>query len=235
MITVREKIASGDFARIVCVGDMQTAQPYGKPDWSDWLRRVLLETGEVQKSWRRQVVNTAVDRATPKHVQTYYSRYIGDFKPDLVVLSFGVSPLFPQFMQKVFTAELDLLLDQLQREKIATALWSPYPLSTGEKREDIMTLGALYKQKSIERNLPFIDIYHEFDGLELAKIFTSTVTVRNELFGLEIGEPDVVSLNSVGQYIVARKMAQDLFGLALPVADAGSFVTPRMENLRTWG
>lgn len=235
MLGVREKVASGDFVRIVCVGDMQTAQPYGKPSWTDWLQRTLWEAGEVQTSWRRQVVNTAVDRATPKHVQTYYSRYIADFKPDLVVLSFGITPVFPQFSQKIFTAELDSLLDQLQRENVSTALWSPYPLLAGEKREETMTIGALYKQKAIERNLPFIDIYREFDGLELTRIFTSTVTVRNELFELEIGEPDGVSLNAIGQYIVARKMALDLFGLALPVVDSGAFVTPRMENLRKWG
>jgi len=234
-ITIREKFANEDFLRIVCVGDLQTAQPYGKPSWSDWLQRVAQETGQVQTSWRRQILNTAVERATPKHVQTYFTRYIGDFKPDLVVLSFGVTPLYPVFDQKIFEAELHQLLDLLEKERIPVALWSPYPLLAGEKREEIMVLGALYKQKAIERNLQFIDIYREFEGVELSKIFTTTAARNNDVFGLEVGTLDGMSLNNIGQYIVAKKMALDLFGTGLPGFDEGSFVTPRLEGLKKWG
>jgi len=235
MPSIKDRITSEDFIRVVCTGDMQTSQPYGKPDWTDWLQRALWETGAVQTSWRRQVVNTAVDRATPKHIQTYYAKYIGEYKPDVVLFSFGISPLFPQFDQNTFSKELDSLLDLLQKEGVATVLWSPYPLLTGKKREETMTLGALYKQKAIERNLQFIDVYREFEGLELSKVFTSTVSVRNELFELEVGDSDMVALNDVGQYIVAKKIALDLFGLALPAIDSGSFVTPRLESLKRWG
>jgi len=235
MPSIREKIAAGEFVRIVCVGDMQTSQPYVRPSWTDWLQRALWESGDVQIAWRRQVINAGIDRATPKHVLSYYTRYIGQYKPDAVLLSFGISPMYPAFDQKAFSIELDSVLDAANKENIPVALWSPYPLLSGENREITLTLGSIYKQKAIERGLHFVDLYHDFDEMELTKVFTSTVVVPNELFKLELGEPDMVSLNAIGQYIVAKRLATDWLGIVLPTTDAGDFVTPNLANTKRWG
>lgn len=235
MSSIREKIVAGDFVRIVCVGDMQTSQPFVKPTWTDWLQRALWESGDVQTAWRRQIINAGIDRATPKHLSSYYTRYIGQYKPDAVLLSFGISPMYPSFDQKAFSAELDSVLDTANNEGVQVALWSPYPLLSGEKREVTLTLGALFKQKAIERSLHFIDLYRDFDDVELTKIFTSTVVVPNELFQLEIGAPDIVSLNAIGHYIVAKRLATDWLGVVLPDTDTGSFTTPNLASVRKWG
>jgi len=235
MLSIREKIAAGDFVRIVCVGDMQTSQPYVKPSWTDWLQRALWESGDVQIAWRRQIINAGIDRSTPKHVLSYYTRYIGQYKPDAVLLSFGISPMYPTFDQKTFSAELESVLDAANQENIPVAMWSPYPLLTGENREVTLTLGSIFKQKAIERGLHFIDLYHDFDELELTKVFTSTVTISNELFKLERGEPDKVTLNEVGQYIVAKRLATDWLGVVLPDIEVGSFAIPNLANLKRWG
>lgn len=235
MSNFREKFNTSDFLKVVCIGDIQTMQPYGRPSWSDWLQRALLVSGEPQTSWRRQVFNTAVSRATPKHVATYFTQYAAQFKPDVVLLSFGVSPMFPEFIEKDFSGELDALLDTFERNGIPVALWSPYPLLSGENREITLTLSAMYKQKAVARGLQFIDLYHDFDEIELSKIFTFTVVTKNELFQQEIGKPDSISLNGSGQYMVAKRMANDLFKIALPSVSEGDFIVPNMEAVKSWG
>ncbi|WKZ23547.1 MAG: SGNH/GDSL hydrolase family protein [Candidatus Dojkabacteria bacterium] len=234
MSTLQEKIASNDFLKIVCVGDIQTAQTYGKPGWTDWLQRSLWENGDVRTSWRRKVINSGIDRATPRHVSTYFREYIGHYKPDIVLLSFGVSPMFPSFEEKQFLADMNSLLDMIQKEKITTILWSPYPLLTGLNREISLTLGALYKQLSVSQDCQFIDVQHEFDDIELAKIMTYTVVTKNDLFGFEVGKPDVVTLNEAGNYIVARKISRDAFGLQLPQTTAGTYFVPNLELVKRW-
>lgn len=234
MPSYSEKFNTADFLKIVCVGDIQTAQPYSKPSWSDWLQRALWENGEVQTSWRRQVINTAISRATPKHVLSYFSHYVGQFKPDLTVLSFGVSPMYPEFVEKNFSADFDGLLDLFEKNNIPVVLWSPYPLFMGVNREITLTLGALYKQKAVARNLQFIDLYHEFDEVELSKIYTLAVEVTNELFQQSIGKPDGLSFNEIGQFILARKMASDLFKIGMPANNSGSFHVPNLEVLKRW-
>lgn len=231
----REKLQRDDFFKVVFVGDIQTTQPYSKPTWTDWLQRTLWDSGDVQTSWRRRVINSAIDRATPKHVTTYFSEYIGQYRPDLVVLSFGVSPMYPTYDEKAFSADLDGLLDTIQRTASNVALWSPYPLHTGENRSTTLALGALYKQKAIERNLQFIDLYHEFDEIELARVMTNITGVKNELFGLEVGKPDFISLNEIGNYIVAKKMSIDLFRLPLTPVSVGSFIVPQLDTIKRWG
>ncbi len=231
----REKIQSSDFVKIVCVGDMQTSQPYTKPGWTDWLQRAFLDSGSVQTSWRRKVINAGIDRATPKHVTTYYSEYIGQYRPDVVLLSFGVSPLFPMFDEKVFSAELDQLLSTLEKNKIPVVLWTPYPLLLGEKRADTLLLCAQYKQKAVARGLQLVDLYHEFDDVELARVFTNKVVYGNELYSMEVGDSDIASLNNIGNYIVAKKIAKEVFNLSLPEKSVGTFEVPVLDTVKRWG
>ncbi|MCC7303977.1 SGNH/GDSL hydrolase family protein [bacterium] len=234
MLGYRDRLHSEDFLKVVFVGDMQTSQPYSKPNWTDWLQRTLWENGEVQTSWRRKVINAGIDRATPRHVFTYYTEYIGQYKPDLVVLSFGVTPVFPQYNEKIFSNELEQLLDTLHHKYIEVVLWSPYPLLNEGSRAATLSLRAIFKEKAVVRNLQFIDLYNEFENVDLSKIMTYTTTKKNELFQMEVGNPDGISLNNIGTYLVARKMANDLFKLALP-GSAGSFEIPQFDMARHWG
>lgn len=234
MRTARDLYNASDFMKVLFVGDIQTAQPYGKPNWTDWVQRALWENGELQVAWRRQVLNTAVARATPKHVSTYFMHYIGQYKPDAVVVSFGVSRMYPHFDEKDFLSEMNALLDVLQRLETTVILWSPYPLLGGVNREVTLTMGAGYKQLAVARNLQFVDIYHDFEDIELAKIFTYKVMVNNELFEQQVGGIDGITLNEIGQYIVAKRMAGDLFRIALPEADTGTFRTPNLDTVKRW-
>ena len=234
MVDFKEKLLSHDFFRVLCVGDQQTSQDKTSPKWSDWLSRSLLENGDIQKTWRRQLVNVAIDRATPRHVATYYMHYIGQFKPDLVILSFGVTPLYPDFNEKVAEAEISGLLETFSKNETAVALWSPYPLLTGEKRSDTIALGAMYKRLAEEHSCVFVDIFHEFDGVELAKLFTLKIVDKSLAFGQKVGGMDAISLNEIGNYILAKKLATDIFGYALPAQDVGSYKTPVMENVKSW-
>lgn len=234
MMTAKERFDSNDFLRILCVGDIQTAQPFSKPSWMDWMARTLQETGDLQIAWRRQVTSSAVSRATPKHVATYYRHYVEQYRPDIVLLSFGVTPMYPTYNEKQFAAELDGLLLRLEKQSVTTVLWSPYPLLAGLQREVSLSLNSLYKQKAVERGIQFIDLYHEFDEIELSKLFTYKVGVKNDLFGLSVDDLDPITLNGTGQYIIAKKMVYDLFRISLPQSDYGSFVTPTLESVKKW-
>lgn len=234
MMTAKERFDSNDFLRVLCVGDIQTVQPYSKPSWTDWLARTLQESGDLQIAWRRQVITSGVVRSTPKHVATYYLHYIEQYKPNVVLLSFGVTPMFPLFNEQQFSSELDGLLQKLEKQSVTTVLWSPYPLLAGVHRDVTLSLNSLYKQKAIERGFQFIDLYHEFDDVELSKIFTYKVGIKNDLFGLEVGNPDPITPNAFGQYIIAKRMAFDLFRLALPQSDYGSYSTPVLESVKKW-
>lgn len=235
MATFQEKLSSQDFLRVVCVGDAQTTQAISQPAWSDWLQRALWEHDDLQKSWRRQVINTSIERSTPQHVATYLSHYVSDFKPDMVILSFGVTPLFPAYEESVFIPELDGLLKILTDLGTELVLWSPYALMGGMGKDATLDLYTLYEQKARAIGARFVDIYHEFENYEQTKLFTYSVLEDDAFWGLKSGGLDFVHCNEIGNYIIAKKIAEDGLGITLPTLTKGSYVIPALEGLRKWG
>ncbi len=234
MTAYQQKLSEGDFFRVVCVGDAVTAQAPVKPSWSDWLQRALWEMVEPQKAWRRQVINTAYSRATLRHLATYITHYAVQLKPDVIVLSVGATPLFPTFEEPTFLNELDMLLNVLQKNNIPIIAWSPYPFSGGVGRDATHALERIYKQKMQEYEGVYVDVFHEFDGIELSKVFTLLASEKSELFGLQTGMPDFLHPNEVGQYIIAKKIAEVGFQMGLPTVSSGSYVLPNLELVKKW-
>lgn len=234
MTSYQQKLADGDFFRAVCVGDAVTSQSPVKPSWSDWLQRAFWEMIEPQKAWRRQVINTAYSRATVRHVATYITHYVTQFKPDVIILSFGATPLFPTYEEATFISELDMILSALKKANIPVIGWSPYPFSGGIARDGIFSLERIYQQKMQENGGIYVDVVHEFDNIELSKIFTVIAAEKSELFGLQPGSLDHIHPNEIGQYVIARKIAEVGFQMGLPTSSTGSFEVPNLELVKKW-
>jgi hypothetical protein len=217
------KIEENDFFRVVCIGDAQSAQTNTSPNWSDWMKKVVGNAYEKQKEWRFQLINTAANGATPKHIATYLTHYVTQFKPDLVVVSFGNAALDPMFNERDFIAEFTMLMQSLQKIGCEIAIWSPLPQPSGMGREASLAITTFFEQIAKSMGVNYVDVYHEFEGYELGKMFQDGTGNT------------AAALNQVGNFVVARKLLLSLFSLSMPQVTAGDFQVHNLEQLRKWG
>jgi len=221
MKAFQQKYTTEDFLRIVCTGDAQTAQKTVLPNWINWVEYVLQKNGDIQQAWKKQVFSTASEKSSLKHAITYLTHYVGQIKPDLLIFSFGQSYLSASYNETEVLAELDQFALSVQKMATEVAVWSPYPLPGGEGRDMMLGLQTLYKQKAADYNWEYIDVFHEFDEFELSRLFVNS-------------DGRKYILNQAGNFIVAKKVLQQLFSLSMPESSVGSFILPDLEQLKKW-
>jgi hypothetical protein len=85
----------------------------------------------------------------------------------------------------------------------------------------MLGLQTLYKQKASDYNWEYIDVFHEFDEYELSRLFVNS-------------DGRKYTLNQAGNFIVAKKVLQQLFSLSMPESSVGSFILPDLEQLKKW-
>jgi len=218
-----QKVNEGDFFRVVCIGDAQTAQSETLPRWTDWVQKVVNQSLDKPKSWRFQLLNTAANGASPKHIATYLQHYVTQFKPDLVLVSFGHAPLDPLFNESAFIEDFTMLIESLQKLGCKIVVWSPIPLPSGVARDASIAMATFAEQLSKTMPIQYVDVFHEFEGYELSKLFE----------GDEQGATSA-RLNKMGNFIVARKLLLELFGLSMPDTDDGDYQVPELNKVRKW-
>lgn len=231
---LREKLAAEDFIKVVCAGDIQTIQPFTAPKWTDWVLRALRENGDLTKTWRRQLVNVGMRKATLQHISTFYSHYISSCKPDLAIISFGVSSIFPQFSEQEYLLGLDTLISKLKADNISFVLWSPYPLAGGHGKEEFMKISTIMKEKAETNGGLFVDVLHAFEGISLGQLFTHNAIEDDDIMGLKKDSPDHININAIGSYIIAKELSEAIFGLPLPTKSIGDYEVPNVSAFKSW-
>jgi hypothetical protein len=223
MEQIRKKIAEQDFLRVVCIGDAQTAQPEVAPRWSDWVYRSLLERYEAPRSWRLQVLNTASAGATPKHVATYFSHYIGQFKPDLVIASFGATAATSLYSESEFIPEFEALEASIARAGIQLALWTPCNIAGGIAKDHLQGIARYFIQEAVDNGYAIANVQQAFEEYELSKLYEAN------------DSSTAGRLNSIGSYLVAKTIVSELFSLPMLSNGAGSFSLPNLDQSKKWG
>jgi len=122
----RELIMKEDFLRVLVIGDFATRQEMADINWISWLRIGFQEDGDPQKTWRRLIFTTAIQKATASAYLNSYDQLVRGVTPDVVVMSFNTLAFTSAFDIEDYKRDIKKLVERIYQDKIEVLLWSPY-------------------------------------------------------------------------------------------------------------
>lgn len=228
--TTRMKInqTSNQPKTIVCVGDSTTSQEWCHPNWFDWLDFSLRQVDEGG-GWKNKMINSGIDGGTIPFFMENFEFLVGRFKPETVIISLGFNHI--ELVMDVEEMLRELIL-KIKSNGSNAVLWSTYKTINIDLNPKSDRIRDIYKKVADDLGVQFVDMYGEFGKYDLNKIFDYKHLWENTEWALKRGDIDFLHCNLIGNQIIARKIARDVFGIDL--LGYGEFGTMKQADLRKY-
>jgi lysophospholipase L1-like esterase len=195
---------------VVCIGDSTTSQEWVHPNWLDWLTFTLKQQEPWPKGLNRRVINSGRDGAFIHEVVDEFERQVGMYEPDVVIASFGFNDI--ELAGKVDMEEqLSRLFSKIQHVGANLVTWSTYAIPHLKHSKRLKVISEQYRTLTETFEGVFVDMYAEFERYNLDHLFTYTTEDGNELWEIPPGARDFLHCNEIGNYIMADKIAREVF------------------------
>jgi hypothetical protein len=220
---IKNNLENDSWYRIAFLGDSITSAEWVHPNWREIIEYILkmeLEKmlGDINIPWwKMRFYNAGFCGDHTGHLLGYLDEELAPIRPDLVIFMdtyndkyFDISPLeHGRNLELIFFRLSEFCENIVFSSSIKRLKPKANELNDPYRREAERII------KNSKSNISYVDLYSQFEKLNLSRFFTfiNTPEDENKEFGVIAGEIDFSHPNVFGNAHIAKIFLNDIFGV----------------------
>lgn len=217
---IKTVIESGEYYRIVFLGDSLTSTEWVHPNWRSIVEYVL--KSELEKSisdwkipsWNIRTLNAGYDGSTTRDLLRLIERDVVGFHPQLVFWMTTANDLHSSITPEEHGENVEKIAKRLA-ESGANIICGT-SIATLNPSYDAMyePLANVAESTLKSSGIQFIDTFRKYREFDLKKLFTFISQQGNPVLGIKPGDIDFAHPNQLGNAYVAKLFLEEGFGIS---------------------
>lgn len=213
--TIKSTLESKKSFKIAFVGDSITSAEWIHPNWREIIEYVLKEEltklleDWITPSWGIRCFNYGFDGSSSGDINGFIKSGTIPSDADLVIYQLGDNDRHVHLSTETYAANVAGTLNLLQGNVVLCS--DPAGASSALNANYEKNYYPCFVQKSSGLKVISVDLFKEFQKLDLPSLYTLVNLSGNEVAGIKSGETDPIHPNRLGNAYIAKFILEQAF------------------------